>query len=179
MSTKSGGITLAVAVALALALTGCRLVGVQSDTMAVDGQKVVAAAGWTRLATTQSYLVVANVLPGEPMFTRAESDASHPTEGELIIAGPGHALGVNVRHVEAHIYDRATGLPLADLHPTIVIENRTTGERIEVSPTLMQDVNIGALDVHYGNNVSVPGDSDLRLTISIGDEEAIIDGHLQ
>ena len=138
----------------------------------------MAAAGWTRIAVTDNYLVVANVLPGEPMFTAAEAADQHPTEGELIISGPGRALGVNSRHVEAHVYDRATGVPLANLTPRIEVLNRTTGEKIEVERTLMQDVNIGALDIHYGNNVVIAGNCDLRLTVTIGDEEATLDGHL-
>lgn len=69
-------------------------------------------------------------------------------------------------------------MPLTNVTPTIVVLNRTTGERTEVASTLMQDVNIGALDLHYGNNVAVPGSSDLSLTITIGDQEVTIDGHL-
>ena len=135
-------------------------------------------AGWTRIATTTSYVVVANVLPGEEMFTSQQAEAEHPVEGELILTGSGDPIGVEVRHVEAHIYDRETGLPSTTSKPTITLLNRTTGERIEVRATLMQDVNIGGPDVHYGTNVFVPGDSDLTLTITIGDEEVTLDGHL-
>jgi hypothetical protein len=160
-------------------LTSCQLSGAQAvgDSSSTK-QDVAAAAGWTRIAVTESYLIVANVLPGEEMFTAAEAAAQHPTEGELIISGSGRALGVNSRHVEAHVYDRATGVPLANLKPTIEVLNRTTGEKIEVESTLMQDVNIGALDIHYGNNVVVAGDSDLRLTVTVGDEEVTLDGRL-
>lgn len=136
------------------------------------------AAGWTRIAATNSYLVVANVLPGEKMFTAAEVQRQHPTEGELIIAGTGRPPGAESRHVEAHVYDRKTGLPLSNLEPKIVLLNRTTGERIDVESTLMQDVNVGALDIHYGNNVTVTGNSDVRLSVTIGEEEVILDGHL-
>jgi hypothetical protein len=47
-----------------------------------------------------------------------------------------------------------------------------------VPPTLMQDVNIGAVDIHYGNNVLVRGDSDLSLVITVGHEEVTVDAHL-
>lgn len=164
---------------LGAVLAACRLIGAEAiGHPPSDEQDVVAAAGWTRIATTEKYLVVANVLPGEQMFTAAEAQAEHPTQGELIVEGTGQALGANVRHVEAHIYDRKTGMPLTNVKPTIVVLNRTTGERTEVASTLMQDVNIGALDVHYGNNVAVPGSSDLSLTITIGDQEVTLDGHL-
>jgi uncharacterized Zn-binding protein involved in type VI secretion len=32
--------------------------------------------------------------------------------------------------------------------------------------------------VHYGNNVSVPGSSDLSLSVVIGSEQVTVDGHL-
>lgn len=168
----------ACAVAVSTLLAGCRLVSPPADAHAVTEQDVAAAAGWTRIATTASYFVVANVLPGEQMFTRAQADDQHPIEGELIVSGLGNPLGVNVRHVEAHIYDRITGLPLSDITPSIEILNRTTGERIEVAPALMQDVTLGKPDLHYGNNVIVEGGSDLTLTVTIGHEAVTLDGHL-
>jgi len=145
---------------------------------AQEDDDVASVAGWTRLATSASYLVVVNVLPGEPMFDSNEVHMHHPTEGELALDGVANPLGKDVRHIEAHIYDRATGLPDLDVHPAIVVTNHTTGDRIEVPATLMQDVGIGAIDAHFGNNVRVTGDSDLTLTIDIGDEEVSVDGHL-
>jgi hypothetical protein len=142
------------------------------------GQQVVEVAGWTRIASTKSYLVIANVLPGERMYTAEEMAAEHPTVGEMVIEGPAEPLGSDVRHVEAHIYDRTTGKPLSNLSPVIVLLNRTTGAHTDIVPTLMQDVNIGPLDIHYGNNVVVPGGSDLSLSIVVGAEEVSVDGHL-
>lgn len=169
----------AVAVAIGVALTSCGFVNVESvrETPSTE-QDVVAAAGWTRIAATEKYLVVANVLAGEEMFTAADAATEHPLEGELIVSGTGRPLGANARHIEAHIYDRKTGMPLADLKPTIVIVNRTTSQQIRVESTLMQDLNIGPSDIHYGNNVAVEGNSDLRLTITVGDQEVTFDGHL-
>ncbi len=159
--------------------SACRLVdgdkGI-SDTTA--DQEVAKVAGWTRIATTEKYLVVANVLPGEVMFTTAEADAQNPTEGELIIRGIGNPVGDHVRHVEAHIYDRTTGLPRSDVTTSILLLNRTTGEREIVAATLMQDINTGALDIHYGNNIAVRSNSDLRLIVTVDGEEVTLDGHL-
>ena len=68
-----------------------------------------------------------------------------PTVGEAILdGGVGDPTGLGVRHVEAHIYDRATGLPLSNIKPSIRVFNRTTGDHIDVPPTLMQDVIVGA-----------------------------------
>lgn len=164
---------------LCLVLGACRLVGADASAPApVSAQDVVAVTGWTRIATTEKYIVVANVLPGEHMFSQIEYAQQHPTVGELIIIGTGGPVGPNVRHVEAHIYDRKTGLPLTNVTPSIVVLDRGSGTRTVVSPTLMQDVNIGTLDIHFGNNVVVAGDTDLRLTVTIGNEEVTFDGHL-
>lgn len=160
------------------ALAACSVLRTDVIAETEDASDVVAAAGWTRAVATEHYLVVVNVLPGEAMFTHAEHQEQHPTEGELILSGDGEALGPVSRHVEAHIYDRATGLAFTDVVPTIELLNRTTGERIEVEPTLMQDVNIGPLDLHFGNNVPVPSNSDLEITVTVAGEEVTVDGHL-
>jgi len=176
--TDGARLSVAFVLALVLVLAGCQLVGGVAGSSVVSDQDVVAAAGWTRVATTDRYLVVINVLPGEQMFTAAEAAAQHPIEGELILAGVGNRVGLNVRHVEAHVYDRVSGMALLDVSPVIVVVNRTTGVRIEVPATLMEDVNIGASDVHYGNNVVIPGGSDLSLTVLIGQQEVTVDGRL-
>jgi len=165
--------------ALCLALGGCRLLGTEVDALtASKAQDVAGVAGWTRIATTQSYLVVANVLPGEHMYTKAEVASEHPIDGELCIIGLGAPVGPLIRHVEAHVYDRLTGLPLTGVTPRITLVDRGTGRPTNVPSTLMQDLNIGALDIHFGNNIAIPSNSDLRLTVTIGNEEATFDGHL-
>jgi hypothetical protein len=161
-------------------LSGCsllRLGGAKEDGDATSAA-VAGAAGWTRTVTTRHYLMVVNVLPGEAMFSHAEHMATHATEGELIIDGDGMPLGQNVRHVEAHIYDIRTGLAVTDAVPSIVLTNRSTGEVTLVPPTLMQDVNIGELDRHYGNNVHVSANSDISVKVSVHGEEVSVDGHL-
>lgn len=173
-----------VAVSLAMlaigSLSGCgllRLGGARGDGDA-NSSAVAGAAGWTRTVSTQHYLIVVNVLPGEDMFSHKQHTANHAVEGELIIHGEGMPLGQNVRHVEAHIYDIATGLAVTNVSPTIVLTNRTTGEVTPVPATLMQDVNIGELDRHFGNNVYVSPDSDISVKVSLQGEEVSVDGHL-
>jgi hypothetical protein len=150
-----------------------------ADGSAVETDDAVAgAAGWTRAVLSEHYLVIVNVLPGEEMFTEAEHMEMHPTEGELILGGKGNRTGEHVRHVEAHVYDRATGAVVTDVVPSITVTNRTTGEVVEVEPTLMQDVNIGQIDRHFGNNVMIMPNSDLQVKVTVGDEEVSVDGHL-
>jgi hypothetical protein len=153
-------------------------VGVTPIDQDANAVAVASAAGWTRTVSTEHYLFVVNVLPAEEMFTAAEHLAHHQTVGEMILVGDGVPLGPNMRHVEAHIYDISTGLALTDHVPTIVLSNRTTGEVSNVPPTLMQDVNIGALDRHFGNNVYVTPNSDISVKVSVNGEEVSVDGHL-
>jgi hypothetical protein len=80
--------------------------------------------------------------------------------------------------VEAHIYDVSTGLAVTDAVPSILLTNRSTGEVTVVPPTLMQDVNIGELDRHFGNNVYVSPNSDISVKVSVHGEEVSVDGHL-
>ena len=159
-------------------LTSCDVINGDDDSAPSDTADVALVAGWTRIALTTHYLLVVNVLPSERMFTREEVATMNPTEGEAILDGEGEPTGLGVRHVEAHIYDRSTGLPLSNQKPSIRVFNRTTGEHVEVSPTLMQDVVVGASDIHYGNNVPVRGHSDISLAITVGDEAVTVDGHL-
>jgi hypothetical protein len=164
---------------VALGLTACDVIGSGSENTHADPAEVSAVAGWTRIALTTHYLLVVNVLPSETMFSDMQMKSMSPTVGEAILDhGVGDPVGLGVRHVEAHVYDRSTGLPLSDVKPSIRVFNRTTGDHIDVPPTLMQDVVIGSPDIHYGNNVPVRGNSDISLAISVGSEEVTVDGHL-
>ena len=169
------------AVAAAVSFAACGVLrddGPAKVDAAAAEQDVVSAAGWTRIATTKDYLLVVNVLPGEHMFTTSELDELHPIAGECIIRGIGNQLGPNVRHVEAHVYDRTTGLPTTTVTPSIQLSDLDSGAVINVEPTMMQDVVIGAVDVHFGNNVVLPGNRDVRVAVAIGNESVVISGHL-
>ncbi|MGZ4699715.1 MAG: hypothetical protein ACXVH5_06115 [Ilumatobacteraceae bacterium] len=166
-------------VVVAVGLTSCDLVNDDGTVTKSDAGDVSAVAGWTRIALTTHYLLVVNVLPSERMFSDAEMRSLSPTEGEQILdKGVGDPIGLGIRHVEAHIYNRATGLPISSIKPSIRVFNRTTGDHVDVPATLMQDVVIGSSDIHYGNNVPVSGNSDISLAITVGDEEVTVDGHL-
>jgi hypothetical protein len=166
-------------VVLTATATGCALV---SSTDSVDSRTHVAdiasVAGWTRIATSKTFLVIANVLPAEEMYTPEEFESEHPTEGEIALHGGGAPTGPEIRHVEAHVYDRLTGTTVEDADVVIVVVNQTSGERTEVDAVVMQDVNIGPADLHFGNNVRVPGATDLRLEIVVDGEEVTFDGFL-
>jgi hypothetical protein len=147
-------------------------------TLEQTSHAVSMATGFTKAVVTPHYVVVVNVLPSEQMMTMTDMQMNHPTEGELIVNGKGNPTGEEVRHVEAHVYDRSTGKALTGVVPTITVTNRTTGQVETVEPTLMQDVIIGPLDLHFGNNVPVQGNSDVSVRVSVNGEVVTVDGHL-
>jgi hypothetical protein len=160
-------------------LGGCRFMTFGSDftDIGADGD-VASVSGWTRLLTTDKYIAVANVLPGEQMYTDEENHSEHPLVGELILHGTGAPVTAQSRHVEVHVYDRTTGLPVDGLDVTVEVMNLSTGEHLMIPTTAMQDLSIGARDRHYGNNVSIAGPADLRVIVTIDDERLTFDGHL-
>jgi len=136
-------------------------------------------AGFTKIGFTADHVVVINVLPGEEMFSPTQVSNEHPIAGELALEGVGTDLTVDSRHVEAHIYDRVTGLPITSIVPTIEVTNRTSGEVFIVNPVRMQDVVTGAPDVHFGDNIAIPGASDLTVRVRLAEgEEVVVNGHL-
>ena len=144
----------------------------------MQAARVAEVAGFTKVATTNRYIVVVNVLPAERMFTADEVASEHPLEGELVLRGSANPVVGSGRHVEAHVYDRATGLPITAVTPSIQLSDLGSGAVIDVEPTLMQDLIIGALDVHFGNNVVLDGGRDIRVVVDIGGEGVVISGHL-
>ena len=136
-------------------------------------------AGFTKVGFTDDYLVVVNVLPGERMFTQEEFDHEHPTVGELALDGEGTPLGEKTRHVEAHVYARSTGLAVTEPEPILEVLRHDTNEVVRIKSVLMQDVAIGAPDIHFGDNVELPDGIDITVRVILGEgEEVVIDGRL-
>ena len=135
-------------------------------------------AGFTRVATTEHYTVVINVLPAEEMFTREEFEKLHPTVGELVVDGRPTPRPPSSRHTEAHIYARSTGLAQSDVRPVLTLIDHTTGRVMPIDATLMQDVLIGPADLHFGSNVVIRSGHEFSIIVSIGSEEVSVDGLL-
>lgn len=146
--------------------------------VAAAGSSVEDYAGFTEMATTADYVVMVNVLPAERMLSIGENERLHPTVGELVIEGVGARARPWARHVEAHVYSRATGEVLTDVVPAIEVLDRKTGRVIPVAPALMQDVVIGVPDRHFGNNVVVRPDRAITVVVRIGDQVVSVDGRI-
>jgi hypothetical protein len=147
---------------------------------ATDGALPVSAvAGFTKVGFVSDYLVVVNVLPGEEMYTIEEVAAEQPSIGEMTIKGRGTDVAVDSRHVEAHIYSRETGLPVTVPVPVISVTDGNAENSTTIDSVLMQDVNVGNSDIHFGDNVVIEGQTDLRIEVSLGQGQKVtLDGRL-
>ena len=148
--------------------------GVAVNTEAAD----VAGLGLTRVGTTEHYIVVLNVVPPEEMYTPAQAAEQHPTGGEYILNGDMAPIEAHSRHTEAHIYSKDSGKPVTDVVPKIIITDKTDGTTLTPEATLMQDVLIGARDIHFGNNAVIKAGHEFSVTITINTEEVSFSGRL-
>lgn len=121
-----------------------------------------------------------NVGGMEPMLM--EDQAAGATEGEIMpsMAGmempmmtmmdQGHPVN---HHLEAHLYNAATGEPIMDQVPTISVRNQATGEEHMVADVVpMYGAEEGLSDWHYGNNVYLP-DGLYTITVSVGGQTSV------
>lgn len=128
-----------------------------------------AAAGALQ-TTTPNYAVSLSVGPPETMYSRSEVAAKHPPSGEVMLRGamsdvPGPPAPE--RHLEVHICSRSTGAVVQDANPTITLADTAPGSKPAALPVaVMQGVNQGASDIHYGNNVLLPSDHTYVVTIT-------------
>lgn len=150
--------------ALALAVAGC---GSSSH----SNQSFVTKVGDNQLAFTHDYMVVFNIVPPEHMYQPAQAKTLHPEEGEYILKGYMAPIHPDSRHFEAHIYNRASGLPAKGLEPKITVTDADTGQVRNVYPTWMQDVVVGPRDFHYGNNFDMPAGHHYQLQVVIAHVE--------
>ena len=150
--------------ALALSVAGC------GSSRHVN-QSFATKVGDNKLAFTQHYMVVFNIVPPEHMYQPAQAQTLHPDEGEYILKGYMSPIHADSRHFEAHIYNRATGLPVHGLEPNITVTDTGTGQVRNVYPTWMQDVVVGPRDFHYGNNFDMPVGHHYHLQVVIKDGE--------
>ena len=133
-------------------------------------------AGITKVAMTEHYIVVVNVLPAEEMFTKEQFEKEHPTVGELVVHGHTTPTPPLSRHTEAHIYSQETGLALTDIDPRLTLIDHTSGKIQDVDATLMQDVVVGPSDLHFGSNLVIEPDHEFTIVVTIGSEEVSVDG---
>lgn len=158
-----------------LGLTAC---GSSAPAKAATGPAKAAAGpspceqgtGISQSATTSSYKMMLDIGPEEKMYTRAEVQASHPRTGEVTLRGQMVMTGMtdpaSAHHLEVHICARSDGQVVSNLSPGITVVDNSAGNRVEQVPTaVMQGVDSGRADLHYGNTVVMP--SDHRFTVDV------------
>jgi len=111
-------------------------------------------------AQTTHYRLVLMIGPVEQMYSKAEAAKTHPTSGEITTGGQMQmamsGMAMDTRHLEIHVYSRATGKVVTTATCTITVVNRTTGMRMAVPIATMYGATEGTADWHYGNNVTMP-----------------------
>lgn len=135
--------------------------------------------GEARTQVTDHYRIALEIGPLTTMLM--PDQASGATEGELMVGMPGIPMRtmdamnkgqpVN-RHLEVHVHDKASGTVLSTPMPMIVLTDQTTGKsRYSATLALMYDIKTGPEDLHFGQNLYLPGGT-YTVTVTLGGERA-------
>lgn len=124
--------------------------------------------------TTASYVVVLDVGASEVMYSPDQVSSQHPTTGEVMLGGAmTDVSGPDVRHVEAHICNRASGSVVTGASPTITVQDTTAATPSQDLPVAeMQGVTSGTSDYHYGNNAVLHSGHTYAITVKLNGETA-------
>lgn len=106
----------------------------------------------------------------------AEVKAKHLKTGEVMLggsmAGMRFAAGTIPRHVEVHICNRATGKVVTRAMPSITLVAQSGGRPEQVPVMVMQGIESGVSDLHYGNNVPMRRGVTYVVVVRTGGERA-------
>jgi hypothetical protein len=106
------------------------------------------------------------------MYTPAQVKAKNTTSGEVRLAGKmvggmaGMEMGGGAAHLEVHICTPA-GKVVTGAHPAITVN----GAMVPV--TVMQGVDEGAADLHYGNNVNLEAGQKVTIVVTLAGQKAV------
>ena len=164
-----------VVVVAGLACAAFAAVTVASAARAVAGCK---AEKGTHLATTGSFRFALRVGMSEKMYTPAQVKAMHPKTGEVMLRGHmsmgGMSMGGTRRHLEVQICSKPTNSVITNANPTITLRDNTAHGKTRTVPiAVMRGIGKGTADLHYGNNVRMPGGHRFTVTVKLKGEHAI------
>lgn len=124
----------------------------------------------TAKGVTADYRLELDVGTPEKMYSKAEAAKMKASSGEIMVIGkmvggmPGMSAGRSaamppmgaMRHLELHVYAKASGQAVrgADVH--ITVRNAAGGMAMTVPIAVMYGITEGEKDWHYGNNVDIP-----------------------
>ena len=135
------------------------------------------AAPGMHLATTASYRLALRVGMPEKMYTRAQVRKMHPRHGEVMLRGSMSGSGMQMsgatRHLEVQLCSRGNRAVLTNAHPRITITDDTAkGMSMNVPIAVMEGIGAGVADLHYGNNVAMPGGHKFTVRVSLNGQRA-------
>ncbi len=124
--------------------------------------------------TAGVYRLTLMIGPREAMYTQAQARRSHPTTGEIMLRGTMMGgMGMPNRHLEVHVLDRRTMRPASN--PVVSIAYQATSPMmmrpVQVPIAVMVGLNMDMSDIHYGNNVSMPGGT-YRVSVHVNQASA-------
>jgi cation efflux family protein len=134
----------------------------------------------TRHAETRSYKPTLDVGPLETMYTEAQVKTMHPKTGEVMVGssmgGSGMSMGKGTRHLEVHVYSRATAKVVTGVVPTIGLHDKTAmssmNMTVKVPAVAMEGVGEGTADLHYGNNVPLTAGHTYEVVVTVDKQTA-------
>jgi len=102
--------------------------------------------------------------PVEPMYTVAQYRKLHPMRGEIVLRGAmmgGMGMRMVNRHIELQVMDRATMRVVPNAMVTMSCQPVVGMGMMALRPTtvpvaVLQGIGMSMMDIHYGNNVSMP-----------------------
>jgi hypothetical protein len=129
------------------------------------------------IATTPTYRLALNVGMPEMMYTPAQVRKLHPKSGEVMLRGKmmmGMKMGGSTRHLEVHICLRKNRAVITNAHPTITLMGpKANAMPMNVPIAVMEGIGAGTADLHYGNNVPMPGGQRFTVTVSLKGQKAV------
>jgi hypothetical protein len=156
-----------------------------------QGTPPAAPVTFNQTTDTANYRMLLIVSPPQSMYTQAQVQSEHPTNGEVMFSGamtmPSGMSGMSMsassypagwHHVEVHVYDRASGAVVKDASPAITIHDDTTGTTTTLPIVTMQSVVTGGPDFHYGNNAQLHAGDAYTLTTKANSNVATFHFHL-
>ena len=190
-----------------LVLSACGGASTQTDAAAADASSAAddgtvalptgacsPGANITSTQFTPSYVMVLDVGPTQPMYTKKQAASQAPTSGEIMLGGQmmaqedmggmsamggdmamgdGTRASADTKHLVVRICHRDEGEVVTDADPEIHITDVTGGGEDAAMPVAkMQGIGMGPDDIHYGNDTSMPAGHEFTVDVHLDDEAA-------
>ena len=129
------------------------------------------------IASTSTYRLAVHVGMPEMMYTPAQVRELHPKSGEVMLRGRmmmAMKMAGSTRHLEVRICLRKNRAVITNAHPTITL----MGQKADAMPmnvpvAVMEGIGAGTADLHYGNNVPMPGGHRFTVTVTLKGQKAV------